>query len=270
MAKGFKHGGSGGANPLNFTVKAYPSEVELNTATAAKNTIGVVTNNPITGWHFTIEQPENMKDGEVWFGTGKFSAVEFNALKKNNVTVYPISAKQMVSGTLKDVTAKTYRDAQWVEWWDGYLYKNGNEYNEITGGWQAREWGYNTNNPAKSAPVITKDTNSITVTFSAKNTCGVMETANDIDLSGKSVLKVNITELNTTGSNVGLRFAVVPRNATYWGTSAVAIVEITSVGEHSVDLTGVNKDQKYDIILGGSTSTVSANYYAVLDKMWME
>ena len=40
MGKGYKHGG---ANPLNFTVKTYPSETELKADKTKKNTIGVIT-----------------------------------------------------------------------------------------------------------------------------------------------------------------------------------------------------------------------------------
>ena len=123
MAKGFKHGASS-ASPLNFEVKAYPSEVELNTATAKENTIGVVTTNPITGWYFNPVQPENMAEGEVWICVGISGAVSFNALKKNGIQVYPLSAKQYVSGALVDKTAKSYQNGKWVEW-IRYLLKDG-------------------------------------------------------------------------------------------------------------------------------------------------
>ena len=116
MGKGYKHGGSGGTNPLNFVVKAYPSEVELNTDTPKKNTLGVATTNPITSWCFAPVQPENMVEGEVWFLSGTNSTAEFNALKSNSIMVYPSGAKQMVSGALKDVVAKTYQDGKWIDW----------------------------------------------------------------------------------------------------------------------------------------------------------
>lgn len=119
---------NGSGASLNFTVKAFPSEVELNTATAVANTIGVVTTNPITGWYFASEQPENMAEGEVWFNTGTSSPVKFNALKQKSIMVYPLSAKQMVSGELKDVTAKSYQDGKWVGWIDYIYYKGETEY----------------------------------------------------------------------------------------------------------------------------------------------
>lgn len=115
---------------LNFEVVAYPNEVDLNTATPAENTIGIVTTNPIKGWYFSATQPENMADGEVWISVGTASSIEFNALKKNGIQVYPISAKQYVNGALVDVTAKSYSGGAWKAWWAGELYVDGVLYGE--------------------------------------------------------------------------------------------------------------------------------------------
>jgi hypothetical protein len=52
----------------------------------------------------------------VWVFIGKSSAVAFNALKKNGIQVYPISAKQYVNGAWVDVTAKSYQNGKWVDW----------------------------------------------------------------------------------------------------------------------------------------------------------
>ena len=113
---------TGGGQPLNFDVKAYATEALMDADTPKANTIGVITTTAITGWHLSATQPENMANGEVWFPVGTSSPVEFNALKKNGIQVYPLSAKQMVSGTLKDVIAKSYIDGEWKSWitvlWD--------------------------------------------------------------------------------------------------------------------------------------------------------
>lgn len=107
-------GGGGGAS-LNFKVKDYATEELLMAATGKDNEIGIITSTPMTGWHFAAEQPE-MQPGEVWISTGTASPVAFDALKKNTVMVYPISAKQMQNGTLVDVTAKSWQNGHWVEW----------------------------------------------------------------------------------------------------------------------------------------------------------
>lgn len=111
MGKGFKKG-RGSSNPLNFRV--------VDGTTAPENTTGTViwvnTDQKITGWYFSAAQPENMKVGEVWFPTGTASSISFNALKKNNITVYPIYAKQYVSGTLVDKEVKISQDGKWIDW----------------------------------------------------------------------------------------------------------------------------------------------------------
>ena len=55
-------------------------------------------------------------EGMAWIETGISSPVEFNALKKNGIQVYPISAKQYVGGAWVEKTAKTYKDGEWVPW----------------------------------------------------------------------------------------------------------------------------------------------------------
>lgn len=115
--------GSGGAG-LNFDVKDYRTEGELQAAGGKENRIGVITSIPMTGWRFDANQPEDLQEGEVWISTSPFSPIKFNALKKNGVQVYPISAKQYVNGALENVDAKIFQNG---EWWGffAYIVKNG-------------------------------------------------------------------------------------------------------------------------------------------------
>ena len=137
MGKGYKHGAGGGKkeNPLNFSVVTYPSETELKAATPEENTVGVCTTTTMSSWIFSASEPTEPAVGMVWFSVGDFSSVEFNALKENTLQVYPLSAKQYVSGAWVDVTAFTYQGGEWVSWWDGYLYQIGNQFTSLTGGW---------------------------------------------------------------------------------------------------------------------------------------
>lgn len=127
----------GGGGGLNFKIIAYATESELLADTAKKNTIGVVTTNKINAWAFSPEQPASMLDGGVWISTGTSSTVMFNALKekKGAILVCPIFAKQYVSGAWVDVKAKSYQNGKWVNWWNGELYINGNQFEAVTGGW---------------------------------------------------------------------------------------------------------------------------------------
>lgn len=122
----FNVSGGGGA-ALNFKVLAYATEEELLAATPAENTIGIVTTAPITSWIFSSEEPSPLTPGMVWISTSSSSSAAFNALKKNNVMVYPISAKQVVSGELVHVIAKSRQGGEWVDW-ISYIYAYGTEY----------------------------------------------------------------------------------------------------------------------------------------------
>jgi hypothetical protein len=102
---------SGGGAGLNFKVvggTGTPSNPK-------ENTIWVNTNVEITSWIFSATQPTG-SNGMVWFYTGTTSAAEFNALKKNGMTVYPLYAKQYDSGAWVDKSAKSYQGGEWVEW----------------------------------------------------------------------------------------------------------------------------------------------------------
>lgn len=105
-------GGSGG---LNFKIVSYATESELLADTPKENTIGVITSIPITGYHFGTEEPSPAAAGMVWITTGTSSTIAFNALKKNAIQVYPISAKQHISGAWVDVAVKSYSNGKWVE-----------------------------------------------------------------------------------------------------------------------------------------------------------
>lgn len=63
-------------------------------------------------------------DNKVWIKSGEISTVSFNALKKNGIMIYPLSAKQYISGAWTTVTAMTYQGEQWVDW-ILYLYNQG-------------------------------------------------------------------------------------------------------------------------------------------------
>lgn len=125
---------------LNFTVIGGTSQP----SSPAANTIWVNTSTSITSWFFSATQPTSPAAGMVWFQTGTGSNVAFNALKKNNITVYPSNCKQYVSGAWVSKTAKTYQNGAWQNWWDGELFMNGNQYSFITGGWKIVNAGVGT------------------------------------------------------------------------------------------------------------------------------
>ena len=120
MAKGFKYGA--GSTALSFKVAGGTAAP----ASPKETTIWVHTDTEITNWIFSAAEPENPLAGMVWISTGTFSPVEFNALKKNCIHVYPMSAKQYLNSAWVDKTAKTYQNGAWADWWNGELFINGN------------------------------------------------------------------------------------------------------------------------------------------------
>lgn len=105
-------GGVGGTS-LNFDVKAYATEETLLAATPKENTIGIITETPITSYIFSATEPSPAAAGMVWISTGTSSTIEFNALKKNGIQVYPLSAKQYVSDAWVDAPVYIYQNNAW-------------------------------------------------------------------------------------------------------------------------------------------------------------
>lgn len=122
--------GGGGSGGLNFQViggTAAPSNPK-------ENMIWVNTSTKITSYIFSAKQPTG-SDGMVWITTGTVSGVEFNALKKNSIMVYPLYAKQYIDGTWINVSAMSYQNGSWVEWiTKTYIYKDGEAFTSIVYG----------------------------------------------------------------------------------------------------------------------------------------
>jgi hypothetical protein len=112
---GWGTGNLGGGASLNFNVKGYATEELLMAATPKENTIGIITTTPITSWIFSATEPAEPVEGMAWIATGTSSTVEFGALKKNGIRVYPISAKQYVNGKWGAVNAYIYQGGVWSQ-----------------------------------------------------------------------------------------------------------------------------------------------------------
>lgn len=188
-------GGAGAA--LNF--KVVPGLTQPSTV--SENTIWVNTKK-IGAWYFSPIQPENMQELDVWFRTGTSSFVAFDALKKNGIQVYPISAKQYVSGALVDKTAKIYRNGEWVIWWNGELYDSGNQYEYATGGWKyVDDAGYKGRTRFNSA--------NISINNKSSYGTDTIYTNNMMDLTGFSKITAVV---EVSGANIGVYVGIASRN----------------------------------------------------------
>lgn len=224
---------TGGGAPLNFKVVPNPQP-----DTAKENTIWVDTDR-INNYYFSATQPENMVNYDVWFHVGTSSSVEFNALKKNGIQVYPISAKQYIGGAWVDKTVKSYHNGAWVNWIHlNYVFYYGKQIYP----WQTRGWEMSSSYTAKAPTATTNSDGSVTLLmpYSSTRFSGVYELVNDFD-----VTKYNKLTLDATCNQQGLYLAVVKRSSTYCHTDAAAIVSLDSSKTLSISaLTG-----SYDIVL---------------------
>ena len=196
--------GGGGSGGLNFQViggTTAPSNPK-------ENMIWVNTSTKITSYIFSATQPTGSA-GMVWISTGTSSTVKFNALKKNGILVYPISAKQYVSGAWVDKTVKSYQGGKWVKWINGILiYENGIQYKplERVSGTATFDTTYITLSVnGSSSRVATVDkidlTNFKTVTVDYSNKTSVAEIAIKI-MSDRDNVITRQNLRNTTSGNL--------------------------------------------------------------------
>lgn len=224
-------GGSGGGTSLNFKVVGNPEP-----ANPSENTIWVNTDVDITSWVFSAMEPETPAAGMVWITTGKTSTAPFNALKKNNITVYPISAKQYVGGAWVDKEAKSYQNGAWADWWNGHLYEYGNLHEQFTGGWTSdgyRAYKYNTASQF--------NTDNIYILGKNGGPTGGVGTVNKIDLSSYTKLKLLYT--GTTDGNANL--SVLQNKSDDIINAPLATAKLSNGTEQIVELNITHIDEGY-------------------------
>lgn len=171
-----------GLQSLSFEVVGNPQPENPK-----ENTIWVDTDVEITGWDFSAAEPANPAEGMVWFSTGTASSVAFNALKENSVMVYPLSAKQYVSGAWVNVTAKSYLNGAWVDWfvWNGQLYQSGNEFTNETGGWYAAN---NESLTESTIASIARNEDSMVLTVTGGRKSAMLVTQKTYDLTNYNLV----------------------------------------------------------------------------------
>lgn len=196
MAKGFKHGGGGGSasSALNFKIVGGTSQP----ASASEHTVWVNTDTDITGWVFASAEPEAPAEGLVWISIGIASAAAFNAVKKQQLMVYPIGAKQYIDGAWANKGAQIFLDGAWVSFSTEavYLYLPGDVCESVTGGYAAEGLSETGSASSASVPAVTYGDESMVILpgkGSLSSTAvtykgGIVRTANKIDLSGFSTL----------------------------------------------------------------------------------
>ena len=120
----------GGSGVLNFKIVGGTSEP----SNPKENMIWVITDTPIASYIFSRTEPLQPVEGMVWISIGTSSPVSFNALKKNGIVLYPVSAYQYVSGEWEYVAAEIWQDGVWKNLLaDTVFYENGAFNTEVFG-----------------------------------------------------------------------------------------------------------------------------------------
>jgi hypothetical protein len=253
MAKGYKARG-GGINPLSFKVVGGTSAP----SNPKENTIWVNTSTAITDWVFEATQP-TAATGRVWIQVGIDSSAAFNALKKNWLYVYPISVKQYVNGAWADKTAKSYIGGKWVDWWNGELYKNGNEYITFTGGWESRK-------STEAAGTLKKNASDFVVSTSGYQLI-YCKTVNTVDLTKYSKVTFKITDISASVHNE-ITLGVYPANFAFNWADTTAQLKLThETGTHSIDVSALS-GKYYVAVRAASNSGVSTT--VTVSEVFME
>ena len=123
---------------------------------------------------------EHVSNGTIFITTGKNSTAPINTLKKNNMTVYPVYAKQYISGKWRDMEAKTYQNGEWIDWWNHQLYYYGKDFELITGGWTGCDRSLVKDNVAID---FLENGMKMYLTQSNSRRYGILRTVNPVDLT---------------------------------------------------------------------------------------
>lgn len=250
-------GSSGGGIQPNFCVVGGTVEPE----NPSENMIWVKTGVEISDVVFNANEPIFQVEGMVWVITGDMSYVSFNALKINNLYIdpqYPLDAKQYTNGSWIDVEAVSYQGGRWLRWVNGlYIYKFGNEYADITGGFNIVKAtvGHNLNSNTKKY-----DTN-LTI-HANSNTSGCFVTKWKIDLTEYKRLCANI--VSTTGKlAIGVSSSSSSPFDSFNGSKYVS-----DSGVVTLDISSI--EDEHFICVGAWANTGDTTVTAKIDEIWLE
>jgi hypothetical protein len=229
----FSKGGVGAG--LNYKVVGGTS----TPASPSENTIWVNTSTAITSHVFSATQPTGSA-GMVWIKTGTSSNLAFNALKKNGIQVYPLSAKQYVSGAWVDKTAKSYIGGKWVDWIKyTYLYNN----KAVSG------YTFGTVNDVETSKSSVSDKGTYVQLTGSSNIYAIFYVTPKVDVTNAKTLKMEVTNASM----------VIDANRCWFGLSS----------NTNAEGSGMNNKTVYASFSGSKTlsldvSKISGSFYVAL------
>lgn len=215
-----------------------------------ENMIWVNTSTTISSWVFSATQP-TAASGRVWIPTGISSAIEFNALKKNSIQVYPTSVRQYINGAFVNKEAHIYHAGDWKKFSDEVFYLFSAEKGINEGTW---------NKKTLSSDIGTFSVDSQKVYLYSKedNTAYAMVAVNDepINTAGKSKLIVSMSVSGNVSSTSAFGLSTSPTNTTC--NSAMVATKKLDNGDLELDIATLNEICYFKVWLNSTGSAYTA------------
>lgn len=254
MAIGKTNAGGGSGNVLNFDVKRYATEAKLLEDTPKENTIGIISTTEMTGWIIDANQPENLTQGMVWISNKSYMNVSFNALKKNGIQVYPLSARQYVSGAWEDTPTKIYQNDRWLEL-SITLFPPASNWNGATDG--HGHAGINSDGITLQEEWISYQQYQQATTISSWDVTPYSRLCARMKTSTTNCTKV-VALSTEADSNV--------LNSTF----VAKVTSDTQTAGTIIELDISSLSGQYYVAVGQYTTSGSSNNYTIFDKVWMK
>ena len=254
MAKGYKSGVSSLPAGLKIVGNPRPSFPK-------EGIVWVNTDVEPTGHHLSATAPGNPIPGMLWIKISDSSNVEIGtALGKDYITIMLNSVSQYVDGAWVSVEAMSFQGGVWVEWFpQGALYWCGDERTELTGGWKAIK-GTNSSGYA----TVQKNKQSITAIYDKGSGTFYSEsgiaTTQKVNITGKTKICVNLTDVSATGVYVGL--TSVADN--FGSGTLIGYTAAKTTGESFHKIEGQSGYYYIALICAAGNSRFTA------DKIWLE
>lgn len=136
-----------------------------------------------------------------------------------------------------------------------WLYNNGNENTELTGGWISEGWYYMTSHAgSKKALGLTKNATNMVITNNTSSVTtgdsGIVHIARDVDLTPYSVLSM---KCDFSIKNAGVILGAMPKGSSYFVSHAGAVTSFGNPSSGTGATITVDVSQltgAYDIVIG--------------------
>lgn len=119
-----------------------------------------------------------------------------------------------------------------------FLYLKGNTFDTETGGWEATA-AYSQGNHNSVTPSLTFDEDNFFAEVSGASNTGVVKTANKIDLSSVSTVKVNVAAANSSSENCYGHIVALNTTSSNWALSS-ALKKFIDSGTATLDVSKVD------------------------------